>query len=69
RLKDASHLIADHDTSFRALWSHVKASSETVIILLPPRGRNLNLLLERWLRILKSESLNPINFFGRRCLE
>jgi putative transposase len=43
--------------------------TDTKIVLLPPRRRNLNAQIERYMRSLKSEFLDRMIFFGRRSLE
>ena len=68
-LKDASHLIVDRDTSFRAMRDYLSQNTDTEVVLLPPKSPNLNAFMERWFRSLKSECLNRIIFFGRHSLE
>jgi len=68
-LKDASHLIVDRDTSFRAMRDYLSQNTDTEVVLLPPKSPNLNAFMERWFRSLKSESLNRMVFFGKRSLE
>jgi hypothetical protein len=68
-LKEANHLIVDRDTSFRTMRDYLSQNTDTEVVLLPPKSRNLNAYMERWFRSLKSESLNRIIFFGKRSLE
>ena len=68
-LNDASHLIVDRDTSFMAMRHFLQQSTNTEIVLLPPKSPNLNAYMERWFRSLKSECLNRMIFFGQRSLE
>ena len=68
-LKDASHLIADRDTSFIAMRDFLDQNSDTEVVLLPPKSPNLNAYMERWFRSLKSECLDRMIFFGRKSLE
>jgi hypothetical protein len=68
-LKDASHLIVDRDTKFVPLRSYVDDLTDTEMVLLPVRSPNLNAYLERYMRSMKSESLDRMIFFGQRSLE
>jgi putative transposase len=68
-LKDASHLIVDRDTSFRAMRDYLSQNTDTEVVLLPPKSPNLNAFMDRWFRSLKSECLERMVFFGRRSLE
>jgi len=43
--------------------------TETEVVLLPPKSRNLNASMERLFRSLKSECLDRMIFFGRKSLE
>ena len=44
-------------------------TTETKVVLLPPKSPNLNAYMERWFRSLKSECLDRMIFFGRKSLE
>jgi len=68
-LKDASHLIVDRDTKFVPLRSYVDDLTDTEIVLLPARSPNLNAHLERYMRSMRSESLDRMIFFGQESLE
>jgi putative transposase len=68
-LKDASHLIVDRDTKFLPLRTYVDDLTDTEIVLLPARSPNLNAHLERYMRSMKSESLDRMIFFGQESLE
>ena len=68
-LKDASHLIVDRDTKFVPLRTYVDDLTDTEIVLLPARSPNLNAHLERYMRSMRSESLDRMIFFGRDSLE
>ena len=56
-------------TNFLAMRDDVNQNTHTEVVLLPPRSPNLNALMERWFRSLKSESLDRMIFFGKRSLE
>jgi len=68
-LKDMSHLVVDRDTKFLPLRTYVEDTTETTVVLLPPKSPNLNAYLERFMRCLKSECLNRMIFFGPKSLE
>jgi hypothetical protein len=68
-LKDASHLIVDRDTKFLPLRTYVDDLTDTEIVLLPARSPNLNAHLERYMRSMRSESLDRMIFFGQESLE
>ncbi len=68
-LAGASYLIVDRDTKFEPLRAYLNELTDTEIVLLPPRSPNLNAHLERFMRSMKSESLDRMIFFGRSSLE
>jgi hypothetical protein len=68
-LKDASHVIVDRDTKFLPFRTYVDDFTDVEILLLPARSPNLNAHLERYMRSMKSESLDRMIFFGRESLE
>ena len=68
-LKDTNHLIVDRDTSFIAMREFIEQTTDTEVVLLPPKSPNLNAYMERWFRSLKSECLDRMVFFGRKSLE
>jgi len=61
------YLILDRDTIFQPFSGFLKGS-DTNVILLPPWSPNLNAYCERYMRTMKSESLNKMIFFGEKSL-
>ncbi len=68
-LRNASHLIADRDSSFIPMRHFLNQNTKTEVILLPPKSPNLNAYVERWFRSLKTECLDRMIFFARKSLE
>jgi putative transposase len=66
-LKDTKYLLLDRDTKFCPLRG-VHESTETEVVLLPPRSPNLNSQIERYMRSMKSECLDKVIFFGEKSL-
>ncbi len=66
-LRNACYLLLDRDTKFRPLRG-VLESTQTDVILLPPRSPNLNAHVERFMRTMKSECLDRMIFFGESSL-
>lgn len=66
-LLNTRYLILDRDTKFFTLRG-VLESTDTDVVLLPPRSPNLNAYMERFMRSLKSECLDKMIFFGDKPL-
>ena len=66
---NASYVLVDRDTKFVPFRDHIDEMTSTKIVLLPPSSPNLNAVLERYMRSLKSECLNRMIFLGRGSLE
>jgi len=66
-LNDTRYLLLDRDTKIQ-LFRGVLESTDTKVVLLPPRSPNLNAQIERYMRSMKSECLNPMVFFGETSL-
>ena len=64
-LVNASYILVDRDTKFVPFREYFDEMTKTKIVLLPPRSPNLNVVLESYMRSLKSECLNRIFFLGR----
>lgn len=61
-------LLMDRDTKFCREFREIIESSGTEPLLLPSRSPNLNAYIERFMRSLKSESLDRAIFFGEKSL-
>jgi len=68
-LKDASYVIVDRDSKFEPFNHFMDEMTDAEMVLLPVRSPNLNAYLERYMRSMKSESLDRMIFFGQRSLE
>jgi transposase len=66
-LKDTRYLLLDRDTKFLPLRGLLE-STDTEVVLLPPRSPNLNSQIERYMKSMKSECLNKMIFFGEKSL-
>ena len=66
-LNDIKYLLLDRDTKFLSFCG-VLESTDTKVVLLPPRSPNLNAYIERYMRTMKSECLNKMIFFGEKSL-
>ena len=66
-LNDTRYLLLDRDKKFLPLCG-VLESTDTEVILLPPRSPNLNAFIERYMRSMKDECLNKMIFFGEKSL-
>jgi putative transposase len=66
-LKDTKYFLLDRDTKFCPLRG-VLESTDTKVVLLPPRNPNLNSQIERYMRSMKSECLDKMIFFGEKSL-
>lgn len=68
-LKDASHVIMDRDKSLLPMQAFLEDNTDTKAIELPPKSPNVNVHMERWFRILKSECLDRMIFVGQKSLQ
>lgn len=66
-LLDTRYLLLDRDTKFLP-FTFIIESSDTQVVLLPPRSPNLNAYVERYMRSMKSECLDKMVLFGERSL-
>lgn len=66
-LLDTRYLLLDRDTKFLP-FTFIIESSDTKVVLLPPRSPNLNACVERFMRSIKSECLDKMVLFGERSL-
>ena len=66
-LNDTRYLLLDRDTKFQP-FRGVMESTDTKVVLLPPRSPNLNSYIERYMRSMKSECLSKLVFFGEKSL-
>jgi len=66
-LNGTRHLLLDRDTQFLP-FRGVLESTDTKVVLLPPRSPNLNAHVERYMRSMKSECLSKLIFFGEKSL-
>ncbi len=66
-LLETRYLLLDRDTKFLA-FRGVLESTDTKVVLLPPRSPNLNAHIERFMRSMKSECLGKFIFFGEKSL-
>ena len=61
-------MLMDRDTKFCREFREILESSGTRPLLLPPRSPNLNAYIERFIRSLKTESLDRMIFFNEASL-
>ena len=61
-------LLMDRDTKFTAAFRQTLKEARTATVLLPPRSPNLNSHLERFMRSIKSETLEWRIFFSEASL-
>ena len=66
-LNGTRHLLLDRDKKFLP-FQGVLESTDTKVVLLPPRSPNLNAQIERYMRSVKSECLERMVFFGEKSL-
>jgi hypothetical protein len=66
-LNDTRYLLLDRDTQFLP-FRGVLESTDTKVVLLPPKSPNLNAHVERYMRSMKSECLSKLIFFGEASL-
>jgi transposase InsO family protein len=66
-LNGTRYLLLDRDTQFLP-FRGVLQSTDTKVVLLPPRSPNLNAHVERYMRSMKSECLRKLIFFGEQSL-
>jgi len=66
-LNNTRYLLLDRDTKFLP-FRGVLESTDTKVVLLPPRSPNLNAHVERYMRSMKSECLSKFIFFGQKSL-
>ena len=67
-LNDKRYLIRDRDPRFSKAFRSILEQSDVEPVRLPPRSPNLNAYMERWMRSLKSETLDRMIFFGVKSL-
>ncbi len=67
-LNDKRYLIMDRDPRFSKAFRSLLKQSDVEPVRLPPRSPNLNAYMERWMRSLKSETLDRMIFFGENPL-
>ena len=66
-LRETRYVLVDRDNKFLPLRGVLEGTS-TNAVLLPPKSPNLNAQLQRYMRVMKSECLNRMIFFGERSL-
>ena len=66
-LLETRFLLLDRDKKFLAFRGVIE-STDTKVVLLPPRSPNLNAHIERFMRSMKSECLGKLIFFGEKSL-
>ena len=62
------YLIMDRDTKFTEAFRHTLKIEGIESVVLPPRSPNLNPHIERFMKSLKTESLEKMIFFGAGML-
>ncbi len=67
-LNDKRYLIMDRDPRFSTAFRSLLKQADVEPVRLPPRSPNLNAYMERWMRSLKSETLDRMIFFGENSL-
>ncbi len=63
-----SHLIHDRDPLYTDMFTRTLADGGVNCVRLPPKSPNLNAFAERFVRSIKSESLDRMIIFGERHL-
>ncbi len=61
-------LIRDRDTKFTQQFDEILEEAGVTPLKLPPRSPNLNAYAERFVKSIKTESLNKMIFFGEESL-
>ena len=61
-------LIRDRDTKFTQQFDEILDEAGVTPLKLPPRSPNLNAYAERFVKSIKTESLNKMIFFGEESL-
>jgi len=67
-LRGKRFLLMDRDGKFCPAFRKLLHDDDCEPLLLPPRSPNLNAHIERFMRSLKSESLDRMIFFGEKSL-
>ena len=67
-LNGSRYLLMDRDTKYSEAFCQVLQQENIQCLRLPPKSPNLNAHLERFMRSIKSESLNRMIFFGEDSL-
>ncbi len=67
-LNDKRYLIMDRDPRFSEAFRSILQQADVEPVRLPPRSSNLNAFMERWMRSLKSETVDRMIFFGEKSL-
>jgi hypothetical protein len=67
-LRNATHLIRDHDPLFTTAWTTLLKSCAVESVPIPPRSPNGNPHAERFVRTVRSECLDHFVIFGERHL-
>jgi putative transposase len=67
-LNGKRYMLMDRDAKFSAAYGGILADSGVEPVRLPPRSPNLNAYQERFMRSLKGECLDCLNFFGESSL-
>ena len=67
-LNGKRYLLMDRDGKFCESFRDIVENAGTKPVRLPPQSPNLNAYLERFMRSIKSESLEKIIFFGENSL-
>ena len=67
-LRNHRCLICDRDPLYTRAFRNILGSSGVTVVRLPPRSPNLNAYAERFVRSIKSESLERMIFLGEQHL-
>ncbi len=67
-LRRKRYLLMDRDAKFSEAFRVILEQACVKAVRLPARSPNLNAHIERFLRSLKEECLEPIIFFGEKSL-
>jgi transposase InsO family protein len=68
-LRGKRYLILDRDAKYSDAFRSALVREGMHVIRLPPRSPNLNAFSEQFVRSIKDECLNRMNFFGRASLQ
>ena len=67
-LNSSRLLLMDRDTKFSAAFRHTLSLGGVHALRLPPKTPNLNAYVEHFMRSIKQECLDQMNFFGEGSL-